>query len=202
MKLRTWVAAFGLALYLSAPPTLADQKDEAWAAFQAGDYDTALSILRPLAEQGDVVAQGSLGFMYDNGRGVPQDYAEAVKWYRKAAEQGDAFAQGRLGFMYDNGYGVPQDYAEAVKWYRKAAEQGDAVAQTSLGVMYYKGYGVPQDYVQAHMWFNLAAAGGDAAVDNAADSKVRDILAKKMTPDQLAEAQRMAREWVAAHSKQ
>ena len=92
--------------------------------------------------------------------------------------------------MYDHGQGVPQDYAEAVKWYRLAADQGYAVAQYNLGFMYADGQGVPQDYVQSHMWFNLAAAQSDAnAVQN------RDIIAAKMTPDQIAEAQRLAREW-------
>ena len=86
------------------------------------------------------------------------------------------------------GRGVPQDDAEAVKWYRKAADQGYALAQTNLGIMYDDGRGVPQDYVQAHMWFNLAvAAAGNSAM-------ARDIAAK-MTPAQIAEAQKLAREW-------
>ena len=92
--------------------------------------------------------------------------------------------------MYENGNGVPQDYAEAVKWYRKAADQGYARAQNNLGVMYNRGQGVPQDYVMAHMWFNLAAALGDEKA-----LKTRDALAKNMTSEQIAEAQRLAREW-------
>jgi TPR repeat protein len=113
----------------------------------------------------------------------------AVSWYRKAAEQGIADAQVNLGNMYASGQGVPQDYAAAVSWYRKAAEQGYAGAQYNLGQMYRKGQGVPQDYVTAHMWFNLAAAAGD---DRAAE--VRDVIAKQMTPAQIAEAQKLARE--------
>ncbi|MSP84000.1 MAG: sel1 repeat family protein, partial [Alphaproteobacteria bacterium] len=99
---------------------LADDLDDAQAAYYQGDYATALKLIRPFAEQGYAVAQNNLGLMYESGRGVPQDYAEAVKWYRLAAEQGFAQAQKFLGFMYDNGQGVPQDYAEAVKWYRLA----------------------------------------------------------------------------------
>jgi TPR repeat protein len=92
--------------------------------------------------------------------------------------------------MYAHGQGVPQDYKEAVKWYRLSAEQGNAHAQFNLGQMYYQGQGVTQDYIQAHMWFNLAGASGDA------DSiKNRDAVANKMTPEQIAEAQRLAREW-------
>ena len=128
--------------------------------------------------------------MYNMERGVPQDYAEAVKWYRKAAEQGLQIAQTNLGVMYGQGHGVPQDYAEAVKWYRKAAEQGNALGQHVLGVMYDQGRGVPQDYVQAHKWLNLAVAAGDASA-----LKVRDDLAGRMTREQIAEAQKLARDW-------
>ena len=118
------------------------------------------------------------------------DYKSAARLFRPFAEQGDAGAQYVLGRMYSLGQGVPQDYAEAMKWYRKAAEQGDASAQNNLGVMYDNGEGVPQDYVEAHMWFNLAAAQG-----NAQAKTNRDLVAKRMTSEQIAEAQRLAREW-------
>ena len=135
--------------------------------------------------------------MYAEGEGVPQDDAEAVKWYRLAAEQGYAAAQSTLGFMYAEGRGVPQDYAEAVKWYRLAAEQGDADAQYNLGGMYAEGRGVPQDYVQAYMWFDLAASRLSASEAEDRDDAVhnRDLAASKMTPAQLAGAQRLARAW-------
>jgi TPR repeat protein len=129
--------------------------------------------------------------MYAEGKGVPQDYAEALRWYRKAADQGDAGAQSNLGVMYAKGQGVPQDSAEAARWYRKAADQGEAVGQFNLGGMYAEGQGVPQEYVTAHMWLNLAAA--KDGEDDAA--KARDTIAKEMTREQLAEAQRLAREW-------
>ena len=85
-----------------------------------------------LTEQREAYAQSSLGFIYDNGEGVPENDAEAVRWYRLAAEQGDAIAQSNLGVMYANGRGVPENDAEAVKGYRLAAEQGDASAQSNL----------------------------------------------------------------------
>jgi TPR repeat protein len=91
---------------------------------------------------------------------------------------------------YRTGQAVPQDYATAARWYRKAAEQGDSLAQLSLGGMYFYGDGVPQDYVLAHMWFNLGAAGGEKKA-----AELRDMLAKQMTPAQIAEAQKLAREW-------
>jgi hypothetical protein len=128
--------------------------------------------------------------MYDSGHGVPQSYAEALKWHRKAAEQGYAEGQNDLAVMYNFGRGVPQNYAEALKWYYRAAEQGLAKAQDNLGIMYANGQGVPQDYVSAHMWFNLSAAQGDAD-----GIKNRDLVAQHMTPPQIAEAQKLAREW-------
>jgi TPR repeat protein len=77
-----------------------------------------------------------------------------------------------------------------VKWYRLAAEQGDAFAQMMLGIMYYKGKGVPQDYILSHMWLNLATSQGREEAKQS-----REKVAKSMTPAQIAEAQRLAREW-------
>jgi TPR repeat protein len=154
----------------------------------------SFSECKTLATQGDAGAQYSLGFMYTTGNGAPQDYKEAAKWYGKAAEQGNVWAQYSVGVIFAKGEGVPQDYKEAVRWYRKAAEQGDAGAQYSLGYMYAKGEGVPQDYIKAHMFWTLASAGGNADAKNN-----RDMVAKKMTPEQIATAQQMTKEWVEAH---
>jgi hypothetical protein len=114
---------FAIAVVNSAA---AGSYEEAIAAYERGDYASAMRLLRPLAEQGDASAQSDLGFMYKWARGVPQNYAEAMKWFRKAADQGHDRGQFNLGTMYRDGYGVPQDFVEAVKWFRKAAEQGYA----------------------------------------------------------------------------
>ena len=187
-----------LLLLTLGTPAWGQDYEKGVEAYDQRDYATALREFRPLAEQGHAAAQFELGAMYELGRGVPQDYAEAVKWYRKAAEQGHARAQYILGVMYAEGrQGVPQDYAEAVKWCRKAALQGYALAQLFLGHMYAEGLGVPQDYVLAHKWINLFAARGGEAGDTA----YRDFVASKMTPAQIAEAQRLAWEWMAAFEK-
>ena len=115
---------------------------------------------------------------------------QAVKWYRLAADQGNADAQYALATMYDTGDGLPKDVVQAVKWYRLAADQGNADAQLSLGVMYDTGKGVPRDHVQAHKLFSLAGASGSGH-----GLKLRDLVATKMTPAQIAEAQRLAHEW-------
>ena len=165
------------------------------------DHAEAVKWFKMAAAQGNAEAQHNLGFMYGHGEGVPQDYAEAVKWFRKAANQGVARAQYNLGVMYDNGDGVPQDYAEAVKWYREAAEQDLALAQVHLGRMYYNGRGVPQDLVRAHMWFNLNASSLPVGPNQHQAVKNRDLVAKLMIPAQIAEAERLAREWTAKHNR-
>jgi TPR repeat protein len=185
-----------LAIMALAVPVNAGPFKDGLAAYDRGDYAAALNFWRPLAEQGVAEAQFYLGILYENGQGVPQDHAEAPKWWRKAAEQGHVTSQWVLGFSYELGEGVPQDYTEAAKWFRKAAEQGDAGAQNSLGVMYANGEGVLQNFVQAHMWFTLAAGQGyEQAFKN------RDFFASQMTADQITEAQRMAREWMAKHKR-
>lgn len=186
------------------------------------DYEEAVRLLTKAAEQNHIDASSHLAYMYAHGDGVPkddkqaskwfvklseaqlwmgeryyhgigltQDYKEALKWYTKAANIGSVEAQFALGVMYDNGQGVPQDDREAVRWYTRAAQQGDAAAQNNLGVMYYNGQGVPEDYVQAYKWLNLAAAqGNEMAIE------IRDKLRIIMTSAQIAEAQRLSREFV------
>jgi TPR repeat protein len=187
---RTFKAAIA-ALVLAAGfagPVAAGPFEDGTAAARRGDYDTAMRLIRPLAEQGDRAAQTFLGHLFTIV--LPPDYAAAANWYGKAAEQGDAVAQERLGFQYANGLGVTQDLAAAASWYRKAADQGYASAQASLGLMYVFGNGVPQDYVTAYMWFDLASARGNrGAVSD------RDRTAAQMTPEQIAAAQNLAREW-------
>ena len=158
------------------------------------DDAEAVRWYRLSAEQGDAAAQTNLGWMYANGEGVPEDDAEAVRWYRLGAEQGNANAQTNLGWMYANGDGVLEDDAEAVRWYRLSAEQGDAAAQYNLGWMYANGDGVPGDRVYAYMWFNLSAAQGD---EGARERK--DRVERRMTREQITEAQRLSREWFEAH---
>lgn len=95
-----------LALTVSNGVAFAGPLEDAQAAFERGDYATALKLMKPLAAQGNAVAQTRLGIMYENGQGVPQDYDKAVKWYRLAATQGYATAQSNLGGMYLNGQPV------------------------------------------------------------------------------------------------
>ena len=150
------VVALALLLGLVAP-VVAGPFEDALAAWNRGDYATALQIIRPLAVQGDAGGQ----------------------YY--------------LGIMYANGWGVSQDFAEAARLYRLAAVQGYALAQNNLGALYANGQGVPRDYVQAYMWLDIAAKRLPPGANNTA--KRRDLIAAKMTPAQITEARRLAREW-------
>lgn len=142
------------------------------------------------AEAGNATAQNRLGLLYNEGRGVAQDFLQAKRWFDKAAEQGHAGAQVNLGTLYLLGHGAPESDQMALFWFRRAAEQEDALGFAKLGSMYERGRGVPQDFIQAHMWYNLSAAHGETRA-----SESRDTLAKRMTAAQVAEAQKLAREW-------
>lgn len=159
------------------------------------------------AEQGLAEAQAQLAVVYLQGLGVAQDYAEAFKWSVKAAEQGHPQGQFNLGSIYAAGLGVPVDYKQAAFWSRKASEQGDAAAQVNLAVLYSEGRGVPRDDVEALMWLLLAprqvkdpaiSLPALGAPDIASLARAgRGHLSRRMTPAQIAEAQRRARAWKA-----
>ena len=185
------------------------------------DFKKSVKWLSKAARQGDAQAQYWLARWYLHGQGVEKDLGVALKWFSKAAQQGhteaievvrriadpqadfgfpelQAITQALLGALYGQGEKVAQDYREARKWFTLAANGSSgpisgptiAAAQATLGAMYWEGLGVPQDFISAHMWYNLAASHGarDAAED-------RDRLARRMTPAQIAKAQRLARLW-------
>lgn len=138
--------------------SIADSLADAQRAYYAKNYAKAVKLYVPLANNGDVVAQYSLGVMYENGEGVPQDLKEAAQWYQMAAEQGNAKAQIIIGFRYAN----DKNFKEAVIWYRQAAEFGNASVQYVLGVKHDNGLGVSQNYIEAFKWYRMAAEQGDA----------------------------------------
>jgi TPR repeat protein len=190
VMIKTWIL-IGLLWWILTPSLARADLKEGVEAYYFGRYASAAQEFRPLAEQGIAEAQFYLGVMYANGRGVPQNYGESVRWYRLAAEQGFPKAMSNLGQMYSKGKGVPKDLVLAVQWYQGAADEDLPEAQYNLGVMYKEGQGVARDLVQAHLWFNLA--GGNGHEDAL---RARSMVAKMMTPSQIAEAQRLARAWV------
>jgi TPR repeat protein len=171
MKIKHVLAAIWL-MAIVAAPAIATPLQDAGNAYARGDFAIALQIWKPLADQGDSVAQKSLGRMYEAGRGVPQNAVEAAYWYRKAADQGNALAQLKLGVMSYRGNGVPQDYADALKWFRLVAgpnslptssgpDKGNTFARFVIGMMYLNGSGVAQDFDEAAKWLGVVAYFGE-----------------------------------------
>jgi hypothetical protein len=157
---------------------------------KTGNHAEAVVYYLLSAELGLAEAKVMLGASYRDGEGVPQDYSKAMKWFRLAADQGNSSGQYFLGIMYNNGEGVPQDHAEAVRWYLLAAEQKLPSAFNNLGTSYASGQGVPQDNIIAHMWYNLAVSHG-----NLTAQRNRELVAKRLTHEQILKAQQLAVEW-------
>ena len=190
--------------------------------FRSGREDLGVQLLQRAAEQGLVYAQINLGFLYDWGSaGLPRDEEKSFEWFLAAAEAGEPFAMGQVAFLYYLGWGAKHDIVEAVRWGLAAADHNDPLGQHVLGLIYtaaplgddwedfekgvewfhraaeqnhlysqYKligayrhGNGVPKDLVTAYMWAKLA------------DRWVSEV-ASEMTPEQIAEGEKRAREWL------
>jgi len=114
-----------------ATPSFADIR-AAQQAYDNKNYETAFKEFLTLAEQGDALAQSSVGVLYDNGQGIARDYDQAVYWYRKSAEQSNHFGQFNLGTMYWFGNGVEKDWIEACKWFSLSTRQGNGQARIHM----------------------------------------------------------------------
>ncbi len=160
---------------------------------------------RLAARQGSRRAQFFLGGIYHSGEGVMRDYKEAAKYFRMAANQGHPGAQATLGAMYAAGTGVLLDAREAARLYLMAAEQRDilsfssaiAKAQYNLGVMHIQGKGVEKDFLQGYMWLKLAVSVADDWPPERIEKAVqlRQLVAQRMKPDQIAEANQRVLQW-------
>jgi hypothetical protein len=207
-------------------PSIEEILKRAGDYYDKKDFVNAVVWYQRAADQRVSKAQYRLGEMYYNGEGVSRNFVQAEKWYRQAAEQGDALAQYRLGKlyyavedyfqaiqwfiksarqelaesqkmlgrMYYQGQGTSQQLQEAFSWSLKAAEQGLADAQSNVALMYFKGEGVERDYIRSYQWVSLAAAQG-----NQEAIKARDVFIAKISPAQLSEGERLARDWAAKH---
>ena len=130
------------------------------AAYDAGDFETALALLKQAAGQGHIDAQYKCSVMYLTGEGTPVDIKQALLWSEKAAGQGHVLAQHNCGIFYHNGEGTALDSAQSLLWYEKAAKQGYLQAQFNCGVMYENGEGTQADLSKALYWYSKAAAQG------------------------------------------
>lgn len=186
----------------TAPPVWASDFNDGLAAYKRGDHTMALRIWKPLANQGDRAAQYNLGLLYEDGKGLARDSEAALTWYRKSAAQSFPMAQHNLGRLYYMGEGVPEDYARAIKHFLPAAEQGVAFSHFFLGMIYAGGGGgVQADHVQAYKRLSLAVALHKSEEYRRDALTSRKILAKGMTSDKIAVAERLARLWLEAFKK-
>jgi len=184
-----------LIVMMSATAWAGDYEDGA-AALEKDDLDGALISFQLAAEKGDDRAQLLLGTLHKEGDVLEQSYEKAVYWYTLAAEQGNAGAMMFLASLLMQGKGVTQNDAEASRLLKLAAAEGLIDAQWFLGGMYQRGRGLPQDFVLAHMWFNLSASQGDMGAQ-----EMRENIAKRMTPQQIARAQQLAQECLSRNYK-
>ncbi len=125
-----------------------------------------------------------------------KDMATAVRIWKVWADKGNAEARTLLGAMYWSGEGVPRDHREAARLYLLAANQGYARAQNNIGFMLGFGEGIPPpDDVEAYKWLSLAVNGYTARNQDRLEQARKDLaaLAKRMSPAQIAEAERRAK---------
>jgi TPR repeat protein len=144
------------------------------------------------AERGHAEAQYNVATLYASGRGVEKNMAEAAKWFQKAAQKGHPTAQSNLGVLYATGNGVERNPEEAQKWWQRAAERGQTSAQFNVAHLYREGRGVAKDPIEAYKWYYLAAQQGDKDA-----ALARDILAVDLSPTEVAEGMKRAREFKA-----
>ncbi len=161
------------------------------------DLAAAAKWFQKAAERGSPTAQAHLGRLYRLGTGVPKDAGQAGRWSMKGASQGNPIAQSNLGYMALEGMGGPVDAAGAAGWFKKAADQGDGSAMMGLAGLYEQGRGVAKDPVQARKWYVLASVDDgeyDAEMPVRA-KKAAEALAGKMTPAQIAQADKLVAEF-------
>ncbi len=162
------------------------------------DKTEAAVWFRKAAEQNNLEAQVALGLCYAQGDGVEANGAEGLEWFRKAVAQGSADAEYQIGKCFLEGIGVSKDIEQGIQWMRHAAERGFPPAQNRLGLCYEKGIGVPKDALQAYKWFALAAAKDDVHAPEIHVSMAK--MEAQLKPDEVAEAQRLAREFKPVNS--
>ncbi|HTR40197.1 MAG TPA: tetratricopeptide repeat protein [Pseudomonadales bacterium] len=168
------------------------------------DYEEATKWYQLAADGGDAIAQNNLGSFYQYGLGNPTNYSKAVTLYQQSAAQGFPLAQSNLGYMYDFGLGVSTDQVAAVTWYRRAAEKNYSGGMYNLGMCYAQGNGVDRDLPQSYKW--LSAAGVIAQIEQNGSVEQRvsielDALKPQMTANQIADGEKLFKEWNDNYSK-
>jgi TPR repeat protein len=162
----------------------------------AQDYTEALKWYKMAAINGYPDAAFNMGVAYSEGKGVKPDSGEARRWYQLAADAGYAPAQVILGNIYFRGDGIAADPKTGADWYVKAAEQDDVVAEFLVANLYINGQGLPEDLVQAYKWLTIAEGANHPDAKKTAEER-KKLIAGRMSPGQVAQAEKEADEWVA-----
>ena len=179
----------GRSLEHAQPVSTQAQLQTALQAFRSGYDQAALSILAPLAEEGNPKAQYWLADIYENGLGVKPDPATALDLLKKSAGQGFVPAERHLGVLYLRGNDTLQDFALAQTWLQKAAAAGDGEAQRQLGYILALGLGRPRDLARAYAWYESAVLNGDGLA-----KPMRDDILTRMSPDDIAKGEKIAKD--------
>lgn len=144
-------------------PIAVTPAEQAYNAYQKGDFETARTLWKQAATQGDASAQYNLGLIYAEGRGVVRNPQAAIKWWRLAAENGHHQAQHNLALAYISGETMLPGIAEeprfeaAVLWLRKAAKSGLASSRYILGSVLLEHARNPEDEKEAIGFLSAAA---------------------------------------------
>lgn len=159
MRIKRLKLAFACALLAASAAASADA-EKGMAAFQNGDYKTALKELNADVKKGDAEAMAMLSRLYAEGKGVKQDHKIAFQWMEKAAKAGSVHGQGSLAMFYSEGVGTTKDDVKSLEWGRRAADSGHLISQFIMGMRYSRGIGVERDPQQAMNWWSKAAERG------------------------------------------
>jgi hypothetical protein len=176
MRILGFIALVAALLFGYAPRLLAGAFEDGIAAYDQGDYATAMKTFRTLAANGNASATYNVGVMYFNGQGVEKDIDQAIVWLEKAADEGSVDSQVRLGVIYVVGRDVPNDYSRALTLFKEAAYQGDPLGQFYLGRMYELGLGTEKDPDSARGWYRVAASQGEPLAKERLGQLPRDAI--------------------------
>lgn len=158
--------ATGAPVFAASPSDVNNILNEAWTAYNIGNYKKTISLITNLAGNGNPRAQVMLGRCYENGLGVKQDLAVAAQWFQLAAEQNDSEAQVLLAYCYQIGAGVPKDPQQVMNLMTRAANAGNAEAQFNLAMNYSQGInGAPKNEQESFEWAQKAANQGYAQAE-------------------------------------
>lgn len=188
------VSAMGQGVDVQSPAFRLDMGEQ---VKRAGDYDYLMRSLRPLADQGNPLAQYRVGQMFDYGLGVPEDPASAFRFYLSAARNGLPIAQHMTAVRYTTGHGVAPSPAEAMRWMKRAAGQGVPTSHFLLGGWYLRGINGPPDPLEAYFWFEVYLS-NRSMFDRLWEGEIRggrDEASRALSPTMIDSARKRVREW-------